>query len=114
MDDQEWLNQLQRRIQDIEVQQQADQRYERFLYRLGEVEKALNAVDRRTRSTEWRTREVYGIIYSLMGTGFIVIVGYPLARALGEWVYWLAVGVYAGSMAFWAWRHIIRDPSAAS
>ena len=114
MDDQEWLNQLQRRIHDIEVQQQADQQYERFLYRLGEIEKALNAIDRRVRDTEWRTKEVYGIIYSLMGTGFIAIVGYSLARALGEWVYWLVVGTYAGSMCFWVWRHIGRDPSAAS
>jgi hypothetical protein len=45
LDDQEWLNQLERRIREIEGQQRADERYAHLLCRVEQIEKQLAATD---------------------------------------------------------------------
>lgn len=45
MDDQEWLDQLEHRIRDIEAQQRVYERYEKLLHRLEQLERRFAPID---------------------------------------------------------------------
>jgi hypothetical protein len=127
--DHEWLDLFERRLRkepaSEERQQKAQEnRHEQLVYlfegvmfRLEDMEqrvdtiiKRLGHVQEQAREPARRIRDIYYLVFSLIGTVFVFSVCYLLTKAFGERAWWLPGLASVGCFGLWVWWFIIRDP----
>jgi len=124
--DHEWLDLLEDRLRkgltpeqkaQAERHEQLMFRFEDMTFRLKDMEQRLNTiiksvgyVQEQTTEPARQIRDIYYLVFSLIGTVFVFSVCYLLTKAFGERAWWLPGLASVGCFGFWVGWFIIRDP----